>query len=99
MQNIEDFEPKSHCVMCGTDVTKNENENALCDYHLRLKARGLVCVWLFEDDDECESYCGERVYKDNLCEHHYARKQNETPEAIYAEAVEALEWMRAEPNS
>ncbi len=99
MQNIEDFEPMSYCIMCGTPLTTTENDNALCDYHIRLKTSGLACVWGYEDSDGWECYCAERVFKDSLCEHHFARKQNETPEALYDEAEKALDQMRAEPNS
>jgi hypothetical protein len=51
MQNVADFEPKSYCVMCGTPLSTTDNDNALCDYHLRLKTSGLACIWGYEDSD------------------------------------------------
>ena len=96
-QNIEDFDSKGYCVMCGTPLSTHDFDNALCDYHLRLKASGLACIWGYEDPDGWEFYCAEPVFKDGYCEHHYARMQ-ETPEDAYNEAVKALEQMRGEVN-
>jgi hypothetical protein len=70
-QNIEDFEPKTSSGMCGAHVTTTANGNALCDYHLRLKTSGLACVWGHDNGGQ-GLFCGEQVYKDNLCEQHYA---------------------------
>jgi hypothetical protein len=57
------------------------DELADCDYHLRLRTSGLACVRGYESGGR-EIFCAERVYKENLCEHHYARKQQETLEAL-----------------
>ena len=83
--------------MCGIPLSTTDNDNALCDYHLRLKASGLACIWEYEDSDGWEFYCAERVFKDGYCEHHYARMQ-ETPADAYNEAAKALELMRGEAN-
>ncbi|HEV2396608.1 MAG TPA: hypothetical protein VGS27_06690 [Candidatus Sulfotelmatobacter sp.] len=95
--SIHDFEPKGYCVMCGTALSTSDNDNALCDYHLRLKTSGLVCTWGYEDSDGWEFYCAERVFKDGYCEHHYTRMQ-ETPEDAYSQMVKALDLMRGEAN-
>lgn len=97
-QNIENFEPKGYCVMCGTPLSTTDNDNALCDYHLRLKTSGLACIWGYEDDDGWEFYCAEPVFKDGYCEHHYARMQ-ETPEDAYKQMVKALDLIQDEGKS
>lgn len=96
-QNIADFGSKGFCVMCGTPLSVTADDNALCDYHLRLKASGLACIWGYEDDDGWEFYCAEPVFKDGYCEHHYARMQ-ETPDYEYEQMVKALDLMRGETD-
>jgi len=96
LQHIADFEPVYYCVMCGTPVSTIEDHISLCDYHRRLNKSGLVCLWGYADDDGWAFYCCERVFKDGLCERHYSRMQEETPKALYDEAVKALSLMRVE---
>jgi hypothetical protein len=83
IQNIDDFDLKPSCLMCKTSVATIKD--VLCNYHLRLKTSGLACVWRY--DAAREFFCSDRVYKDNLCERHYAGKQKETPETRHDEAV------------